>query len=468
MNTILVQQSAAAPLPQGRLEASCPRAPNEIAACGLPLDFLIELLVKVLMLRGRLALPVLAAHVCLSRSLVKTVMEATRTEQLVEIARGGTTELHNEYQLTDRGRSRAMDFMTRCGYAGPAPVSLDDYRHMVQRQSASHMTFSNRQIHSAFANITLQDGIADQIGAAMNSGRAILLYGPAGSGKTHLAELLTRVLDGSVLVPHAIYVAGDVVQVFDPLVHKVATEVILGETEPGLARLRDSGDDQRWIRCVRPLGLTGGELTLPMLDLQYDATTRFYQAPPHMKVNGGVFVVDDLGRQLVGARELMNRWIVPLDRQQDYLALHNGFKFSVPFDLTVVFSTNLHPTELADEAFLRRFGYKIYVGPLQRDDYVAIAREVCEQIDIAFDAPAFNWMIDELHARHDKALLACYPRDLLGRVKDFAIYENQRPEMTRHALQRAWNTYFVHADDGSVMRNVPFSDSIAHASREAS
>lgn len=433
---------------------ACPGAPQSVQSTGIPAEFLGELSLKVLLLRGRLMVPALADVTCLPRSVVRTVLEDLRREQLVEIARGGTTELQAEYQLTERGRSRAGESIARCAYAGPAPVSLESYEQIVGLQSMSHATFSGDSIRRAFGHVILQHGVLDQIGAAMNSGRAILLYGPAGSGKTHLAELLTHVMAGSVLVPHALYVAGDVVQVFDPLVHRPFGDDNLSSGVKGGLSMLSVSEDKRWVRCSRPLGITGGELTLPMLDLQYDHSSRIYQAPPHMKSNGGVFVIDDLGRQLVGARELMNRWIVPLDRQKDYLSLNNGFKFTVPFDLTVVFSTNLHPTELADEAFLRRFGYKIYIGSLEPDQYRAITRNVCELTGVQFDGAVLDWLIEERHKARDKPLLACYPRDLLGRVHDFALYENLPPVMTREALDRAWSSYFVHTNTDPAVQPV--------------
>jgi SpoVK/Ycf46/Vps4 family AAA+-type ATPase len=201
--------------------------------------------------------------------------------------------------------------------------------------------------------------------------------------------------------------------------------------------------DERWVRCERPVVLSGGELRLSMLDLDFDEATRFYQSPPHVKANNGIYVVDDLGRQLVAPRDLMNRWVVPLDRRKDYLSLRTGHKFSVPFDVVVVFSTNLKPSDLVDEAFLRRLGYKIYVGPMSEDEYRGIFRGVCSELGITFAEDKFQYLLRHHHDREDRPRLACYPRDILTQLRDFAIYEGGAPELTEENLDRAWHNYFI-------------------------
>lgn len=416
------------------------RAPRRLSEIGLPETFLGELLEKFLSLRGRQSLLELAELARLPASVVGEVMIGLRSARLVEIARGGATEAESQYQLTDSGRAHAAEALQRSLYAGPAPVTLAEYTERVHAQSLSHFAFDAGMVRRAFEGVTLAPALVDSVGAAMNSGRATLLYGPAGSGKTYLAEQLARLLPGEIAVPHAIHVGGEVIQVYDPITHDA-----VGEDQGASGAIR-SDVDRRWVMCRRPFVITGGELSLQMLDLQFDPVSRFYQAPPHLKANGGMFVIDDLGRQLVSPRELMNRWIVPLDRHRDHLTLHTGFKMTVPFDMSVVFSTNLRPDQIADEAFLRRFGYKIFVGPVDQRSYRKIFEEACADLGVRFDAAAFEWLLQERHLPQARPLLACYPRDLAGRIHDFATYEGVAAVMDRDSLERAWDTYFVRTD----------------------
>ncbi len=425
------------------LRAALPPAPRSISETGLPQAFLCDLILKMLAQRGSLSLKDLAWQLRLPRSLVAGLLDFVRNEKLAEIGQGGLPELDARYQLSDKGRERALEAARRCSYAGPAPVPLELYQAMTTAQAISGDRFESRAVRQALADVILDPELVDSIGAAMNSSRAMLLYGPPGSGKTYIAELLSRLARGSIAVPYALYVAGEVIQVFDPIFHEVL------ELEAAAGML-ESSHDRRWQACRRPMIVSGGELTLAMLDLQFDEQTRFYQAPPHLKANGGVYVIDDLGRQLVSPRDLMNRWIVPLDRRRDYLTLHNGFKFSVPFEMTVVFSTNLRPSELADEAFLRRFGYKIHVGPVDEASYRALFERVCQELGVRFDSAAFEWLLRERHHRNGRPLLACYPRDLAGRVRDLAVYEHAAPVLTVDSLARAWSVYFMDEIDHDV------------------
>ncbi len=419
-----------------------PPAPRDLGETGLPHAFLVDLALKLLAQRGSLSLQALAWQIHLPRSLLVSVMEFVRNDRLVEISRGGMPDLDAHFQLTDKGRERAATAIRRCSYAGPAPVPLEIYQAIVTTQAVSNERFEASEVRRALSDVVLDPELVDQVGAAMNSGRAMLLYGPPGSGKTYIAELLSRLARGTIAVPYALFVSGEVVQVYDPTFHQALEQ----EAPEGLL---DRAHDRRWQVCRRPMIVSGGELTLSMLDLQFDEQTRFYQAPPHVKANGGIYVVDDLGRQLVSPRDLMNRWIVPLDRRQDYLTLHNGFKFSVPFEMTVVFSTNLQPAQLADEAFLRRFGYKIMVGPVDPDSYRALFERVCDEYGVRFDAQGLDWLLRDRHHRTGRPLLACYPRDLIGRVRDLAVYQRVPAEMSVQALARAWSVYFINEQSGT-------------------
>ncbi len=416
-----------------------PGMPQRIEDTGLDFSFLVELLAKILFVRGEMRLPELGAHARLPVAALEPLLAFMRSERLCEMARHGETHGTMAYTLTDLGRARAQDFMARCQYAGPAPVSLGAYIKQVRQQSIMEMGVTRETLQQAFEGIVVGQDVLNQLGAAMNSGRPIMVYGPAGSGKTYLSERLVGLLSGDIAIPHAIEVGNEVIQVFDAVVHE---EVRVEDTRRS-ALDRGSHSDARWVRCRRPVVMTGAELTLAMVDLQFDHKARFYQAPPQMKANNGLFIVDDLGRQLVSPQALMNRWIVPLDRHVDYFALHTGQKFQVPFDVIVVFSSNLQPSKLADEAFLRRLGYKIFVGPLPESDYRRIFEQVCEQNGIACAEEGYRYLLDELHAKDGKPLFACVPRDIVGQLRDFARFNGLEPRLSEDLLRWAWRNYFA-------------------------
>ena len=420
-------------------ESRVPPAPRNLEETGLAFLSLIELLSKILFLRGQLRLIDLSAHIKLPASILEKLLGFMRTERLCEVVRRGGTDGDVDYQLTDAGRVRATGYLARNQYAGAAPVSLDAYAQNVARQSIRGMRVTRQDVVRGFHGIVVTPHVRDQFGAAMNSGRAIFLHGPAGSGKTFIAEHLHGLLHGNVAIPHAITVDDEIIQVFDPFVH---TPVPAGAA-PANALERKVPRDARWVECERPVAITGGELTLAMLDLEFDRSAGYYRAPPHLKANNGILIVDDLGRQLVSPRELMNRWIVPLDRHRDYLTFHSGYKFMVPFDVVLIFSTNLKPADLADPAFMRRLGHKIHVGELTQDEYKAIFRQVCGELGIAYVETVFQHLLNNRYHREQRPLLACNPRDLLAQVRDYACYEGTQPQLTPQAIDRAWDNYFI-------------------------
>lgn len=423
------------------LDTVLPRAPRTVEDTGLPFLFLVELVTKVLFLRGQVRLPELSAHLKLSVSVLDPLIVFMRAEQLCEITRRGDsgTDADLTYRLTDLGHARASDFMHRNAYSGPAPVTLAAYCAQVEAQSVAQMRIMREDMEREFSGIVVSPAVLDQFGAGMNSGRAIFVHGPAGSGKTYLAERLRRLLKGHISVPYAIAVDGEVVQMHDPSVH---LPVAAAGEQADIFDKRMAGD-VRWVRAMRPAVLTGGELTLDMLDLQFDPGTRFYQAPPHLKANNGIFIIDDLGRQRCSAIELMNRWIVPMDRRVDYLSLHTGYKFQVPFDVIVLFSSNFPPEQLAEGSFLRRLGYKIHVGPLDETQYQCVFRNICEEYGVPYSNDAFHYLLHEHHHKEERPLLACYPRDLLAQVRDLARYEGRTPVLDQEVLNWAWNNYFI-------------------------
>jgi len=415
-----------------------PPSPHNVEETGLDFLFLTELLSKILFLRGRMSLSDLSGHVKLPVSVLESVLDFMRAEHLCELASRGDNSASTFFQLSDTGRLRAGDYMRRCQYAGPAPVSLDAYSAQVLRQSIRDVHYTREIMAAGFDGFIIRSTVLDQLGAAMNSGRAIIIYGQPGTGKTFIAENLTRLLQDFVAIPYAITVDNEVIQMYDPHVH---------ELMPQKAATHNLGRkhlvDARWLACKRPIAIAGGELTMETLDLDFDDGTRFYQAPPHVKANNGLFVIDDLGRQMVSPQDLMNRWIVPLDRRLDYLTLHTGYKFQIPFDVIVVFSSNIDPSELADEAFLRRLGYKIHIDALSEDQYRQVFRQVCDKLAIPFIEDALQHLLHERHYKEGRALLACYPRDLLGQVRDLARYESRPPALSAQVLDWAWHNYFA-------------------------
>jgi DNA-binding PadR family transcriptional regulator len=420
-------------------QSPLPSMPQRVEDTGLDFSFLVELLTKILYVRGQLRLPDLATHAKLSLGALEPLLTFMRSERLCEMVRHGETDGTMAYTLTDLGRARAKDSLERSQYAGPAPVSLSAYVKQVKQQSIMDMGVTRETLQRAFEGIVVRQDLLNQFGAAMNSGRPILVYGPAGSGKTYLSERLVGLLTGNIAVPYAIEVGNEVIQVFDPVVHQ---PVPMDDSRRSVLD-RGRNHDGRWVLCQRPVVMTGAELTLPMVDLQFDQKARFYQAPPQIKANNGLFIVDDLGRQLVSPQDLMNRWIVPLDRHVDYFGLHTGKKFQVSFDVIVVFSSNLQPSKLADEAFLRRLGYKIFVGPLPEADYRRIFMQVCAQNGIPFEESGYRYLLNELHSPNDKPLLACLPRDILNQLRDFARFNDREPKLSEDLLQWAWHNYFA-------------------------
>ena len=416
-----------------------PSQPASLRETGLPFAFLLDLALKVLFNGGQLPLWQLSERLCLPIAVLEPLLTFLRSEQLCEVARRGVAEADIRYQLTAAGRTRAETALRRCQYAGPAPVSLAAYTEQITRQSVADLRITRQAIRASFAGIVLRESLQEQFGAALNSGHAILIHGPSGSGKTFIAEHLAKALSGFVHVPHAMLVDDEVIQIFDPMVHFPVAETV---RHAGLAR--GPQGDRRWTLCHRPVVMTGGELTLAMLDLQFDTHTRFYVAPPQIKANNGLFIIDDLGRQLVSTRDLMNRWIVPLDRRVDHYALHTGMKFQLPFDVNVIFSSNLQPADLGDDAFLRRLGYKIHVGEITPDEFRQILVEACGRARVPYTDQALAYLLRR-HADEKRLLLACTPYDIVSKLRDQADYAGSPPEIGVERLAWAWENYFADA-----------------------
>ncbi|QPF73559.1 ATP-binding protein [Roseateles sp. DAIF2] len=430
--------AVAAPRSAASPWALLPRAPQSIEETGLSNGFLVELLGKTMLQQGLTRLVELGSQLRLGGGVVDALCQFMRREGLLEVTRRGQHEADVQYELTQAGHARALEWLARNAYVGAAPVPLAAYAERVRAQSAPHRDLTLRQAHQACAGLVLPEGLLDQLGTALNSGRPLLLYGPAGSGKTYLAQSLQRLLGGAVAIPHAICVHDEVIRVFDAQCHRP----LPAEAAPRAALDNRSRPDPRWQLCERPVIASGGELTLEMLDLSFDNRAGYYEAPPHFKANNGLFIVDDLGRQVVTPRALMNRWIVPMEHRHDHLMLRNGGKFTVPFEMTLVFSSNLEPRELEDAAFLRRLGHKIRIGALDPQSYARVFENACGDEGLPFDSGVLAQLVHELHPRHGRPLLACYPRDLLRLIASRARYLELPAALSSELLDWAWSTYF--------------------------
>jgi hypothetical protein len=412
--------------------------PHSLEETGLSQTFIADLVAKHLLVGGVLAMSQLVQRLALSGKLLESVLHFLRQESRIEVAAPVENGAGLRYRLTDRGRSSALDAMMRGGYVGPAPVPLHDYARVVRAQTVHDRGITKMEMQTAFEGVVLKESLLDQLGPSLNSGRAIFVYGPAGTGKTFVAQRLKRLFREQTLIPHAIAVNETVIEVFDPIVHRAIAQ----KTDPA-DLMRGTDHDPRWVCCERPVVIVGGELTIDMLEIQYDASTRQYRPPLQLKANNGMFVIDDMGRQKVPPDAIFNRWIVPMEEKKDYLSLGAGRHFTVPFDVVLIFSTNMHPLDLADEAFLRRIGYKIEFGWLTRDQYRLIWQDVCRQYGVVFDPEVLEFVLMDLHEKESVGLLPCHPRDLLGMAVDLATYLGEPKRLTKAQLHWAWKNYFV-------------------------
>lgn len=412
------------------------RAPRTLAETGLPPVFVGRLILKSTLLNGNSSFADLSQRHRLPIAVLDDILAFLVRERLAEITHRGTTDIDVHFRLTDAGRTAAADDLARCSYCGPAPVSYEAYVEVVREYSVRRQRITQSDVRAAFRDVRVEPALLDAAAASLNAGRPLLLYGPAGSGKTFIAERLGLLLQGDVPIPYALYVGGEIVQLYDPLLHRHAP-----------AASSSAVGDKRWCICRRPVVLSGGELTLEALDLRYDTAAGFYQAPPHMKANMGLYIVDDLGRQRVAAQDLLNRWIMPLDRGVDLYTLQTGTRFSAPFDVWPVFSSNLDPAAIGDEAFLRRLGSKIHIGPLSLDNYRAVFEACCASLGFTVTPAAFDYLLHNLHMSSGKPFLACYPHDLLSLASASAAYRDAAHEVTEEGLREAWHSYFGSATE---------------------
>jgi hypothetical protein len=428
-----------------------PPLPRTLEDTGLPSDQVEQLLIKTLY-GGEATGHTLVERMRLPYGILEPLIERVRAERQVEV-RGatGSGTAGYRYALTDAGRDRARQYFDQNHYAGPAPVPLAAYVAEMHALAATRGYIDPDRLRTGFSHLVVSEDVLEQLGPAINSAKSVFLYGAPGNGKTVIAEGMGRALGGDMYMPYAIEVDGHIITMFDPVNH----ESLEGNDAPDSNVITTRGRDRRWVRIRRPVVTVGGELTLDMLELTFNPLTRFYEAPLQLKSNGGVFVVDDFGRQRIRPQDLLNRWIVPLESRVDYLTLHTGKKFQVPFEVLIVFATNLEPKSLADEAFLRRIPYKIPIVDPTIEEYSRIFELNCIRRKLHFHPV----LVAYLHRRHyrpsGRPLRSCHPRDLLDQVTALCRYRRMQPTITRELLDRVCASYFVGDEpDGSELAGV--------------
>jgi hypothetical protein len=417
-----------------------PPIPNSLEATGLEAGQIEQLMVKTLH-GGEATGLVLAERLRLPFALLEPLIERLRAERLVEVLGAtGNGSSGYRYALTDMGRDRAVQYLEMSRYVGPAPVPIASYLTYMSALLAARGDMDRERLRAGFAHLIINDGLLEKLGPAVNAGKAVFLYGAPGNGKTVIAEGMGRMLGGDMYIPHALDVDGNTITMFDPIAHEQLEAEPQADT-PSILAVKPR--DRRWVRIRRPVVMVGGELTLEMLDLRFNPLSKFYEAPIQLKANGGVFLVDDFGRQRIRPQDLLNRWIVPLESRIDFLTLHTGKKFQVPFDVLSVFATNLDPESLADEAFLRRIPYKIPVPDPSVDEFTRIFELNCRRRKLRFHPV----MVAYLQRRHynpaGRPLRACHPRDLLDQVAALCRYRGIEPVITRELIDAACDSYFV-------------------------
>ena len=416
--------------------------PSTLQETGLHPDMLAQLLLKTLV-AGEASGTQLADRLRLPFSVLDALVQHARVEKLAEVrGASGAGNAGYRYALTDLGRDRAMQFLDINRYVGPAPVPLGQYNAYVRACMAARPWVDRATLSTGFDGLIVNDAMHDLLGPAVNSGKSLFLYGAPGNGKTVIAQGIGRALGTEMYVPYAMDVDGQTITMFDPVNHEPGMM-----TDGGSSIIAAAAHDRRWEKIRRPVIVVGGELTLEMLDLTFNPIAKFYEAPIQLKANGGVFVVDDFGRQRIPPRDLLNRWIVPLESRVDYLTLHTGRKFETPFNVFIIFATNLKPESLADEAFLRRIPYKIRAKNPTLEEYARIFELNCRKRNLPFDQAVVDYLQRKYYTPRKLQMRACHPRDLIEQVIDMCRYHGREPAISRELLDAACSSYFLEETD---------------------
>jgi predicted ATPase with chaperone activity len=425
-----------------------PAAPQSVEEAGISLDLILQLALKSLHFSGELSGTDLSRRLGLEFHVIQPALDLLKTQQQISIVGGGFVGgASYRYRITDTGRTRAALFLESSHYVGTAPVPLAQYQaYMHAFRAATPRGATQERVRQAFSHLVISDSVLDQLGPAINAGHSMFVYGPPGNGKTVISQAIHNLLEGDIAIPHALEIEGQVVRLFDPVNH----EVVATEEDENSLTSRFAGD-RRWVRCRRPMVMVGGELTLSSLELSYSPTTGFYRAPVQAVANGGVLVIDDFGRQQCSPRDLLNRWIVPLESRVDVLTLQSGQKFELPFMTMIVFATNVRPAELVDEAFLRRIQYKIFAESPSVQDFKAIFATCCRDLGATAEPGLVEHVLVDYYRPRNIPLRGCHPRDLIKQALSLASYLGRPAHLTPDLMEAACNSYFVNDRQESVV-----------------
>lgn len=422
-----------------------PPSPNRLDEVKLPAVMMRDVLIKTLFRQNVSTIRDISAAICLSPPVTQELIELCREQNLLEVT--GTLGANNGselgYILTDSGKARALDALTQSEYFGAMPVPLDVFAEQVKRQSVRNVQISRAQLEEAMSHLILPEDLLDNLGPAVSAGRSILMYGPPGNGKSSISNGIRDTFGDTVYVPRAIEYSGQVITVFDPIIHAPVPD----PSEDPNALRRGKSYDKRYVLCERPTVITGGELNLAMLDLIYNPTARTCQAPLQLKAAGGIFIVDDLGRQAEPPQALINRWIVPLEEKKDFLTLQSGESFEVPFDTLVVFSTNFHPNEIFDQAALRRVFFKIKVDGPSQEEYLKIFSLIAKAKKVPLSKPALIHLMTKKYPTINDVYANYQPGFLLDQIKAVCDFEGIPYQMTPELMDRAWANMFVRDEE---------------------
>jgi predicted ATPase with chaperone activity len=427
-----------------RSERFSPPVPQSLSDTGLPNSIIEQLILKILYFKGDVMGSDLCRAIGLSFSLIEDMIDAFKFKQLIQVKSSlGYGPISALLSLTEQGRFVARDYLDNNQYVGPAPVSVSQYREAVLTQRMPAVWLTRERLANAYSHMVTTDGMLDQIGPAVTSGKSLLIYGQPGNGKTQVAEALSKIQSSYIYVPYALECQGNIIQLFDPMYHKPVVEAV--EKTEGLDF--EAQHDGRWALCKRPFIASGGELSLSMLDLSYNAVSKIYDAPFQLKANNGIYLVDDFGRQKATSAEILNRWIVPMERRIDYLSFSNGGKMTVPFEIFLVFSTNLTPDKLGDEAFLRRIQYKMLLRSPDLDEFRTIFCNFCKSLELDAPVPLMDAFISKHYLNTGKKFRRCHPRDVISQVVDLINFKRLPRELTEDLLDQAFASCFLSTAD---------------------